>query len=103
MYMESKNVLSIGLEYPEVEDRFSQLAGELKQEVSPMLQAALVSISHVRAKVLRIAKCYPEFMVWAGDMRENSFVVTVWMNWMGDGDKEEKFISMALREGAVIS
>lgn len=103
MYMESKAGLSDTSAYPEIEDRLSQCMTELKNEVRRRLRGTTVSISQLRAAVSAIAKRYPEFVVWAGEVRGESYVVTIWTNWVGDGDNGEELVTMAIPKDTVIA
>ena len=99
MYVDSKTG---GSGYSEDEVRLTQLVTELEDEVQRLLSCS-VSISPVRAGVLAIAKRYPEFVVWAGEVRRNSYVVTIWANWVWDGDKVEKVVVVNIPKNTEVS
>lgn len=103
MYMESKSVLfGDSGQYGE-DGRLVTLMSEIRNNVSDMLRRPIISISHVRAVVSAIALRYPEFKVWAGEVQKNSYVVTIWMNWVGEGDKSEELVTVAIPKGTVIA
>lgn len=99
MYVDSKTG---GSGYSEEEVRLAQLMAELKEEVQRLLRCS-VSISPVRAGVSAIAKHYPEFVVWAGEVRWNFYVVTIWINWVGDGEKIEKVVVVDIPKNVGVS
>lgn len=101
--MESKSVLFGDSGQYEEDGRLVTLMSEIRNNVSDMLRRPIVSISHVRAIVSAIAKRYPEFQVWAGEVREATYVVTIWINWVGEGDKNEAQVAMAIPKDTVIA
>lgn len=103
MYMESQSISFDNSGHDDAEGRLATLVSEIRNNVSDMLRRPIVSISHVRTAVSAIAPRYPEFRVWAGDVHERTYVVTIWMNWVGDGNKSEELIAMAIPQDTVIA
>lgn len=100
MYMETKaglagHVVSVS--------RLGELVSKIEDAAKPAPSAKVFSIFHARAAVIAASRNYPEFRVWAGDMRGRNFVVTIWADWVGDNDKHEHLVDILIPAGMIVS
>lgn len=105
MYVESRSAI-IGTEprYADSRGQLQMLMSDIEKAVGRMSQAKVFSIFHARAAVMTVAREYKEFRVWAGDMHgPQTFVVTIWEDWVGVGDKREHFVKIHLPKGRIVS
>lgn len=102
MYIESKSS-TLGGESRRIDTQLQQLVSDIRAAVS-VSQAKVFSISHARAAVMAVARQYPDFRIWAGDMHgSKTFIVTIWADWVADNDKREHFVKIDLPEGMIVS
>lgn len=83
--------------------RLGELVSKIEDAAKPAPSAKVFSIFHARAAVIAASRNYPEFRVWAGDMRGRNFVVTIWENWVADGDKHEHLVNIFIPAGMIVS
>ncbi len=106
MYIESKSGMAGGeSKYADYgEARLKQLVSSIEDNLRPLSSAKFFSIFHARKIVMAVAREYSEFQVWAGDMHgRNTFVVTIWANWVGDNEKDIHHVPFTLSEGTKVS
>jgi hypothetical protein len=101
MYIESKSSMA---GQAVSSSKLDEVVSKIEDAVRPVSQAKVFSIFHARAAVMTVAREYKEFRVWAGDMHgPQTFVVTIWEDWVGVGDKREHFVKIHLPKGRIVS
>ena len=106
MYIESNSGMAGGeSRCIDSRNRLEELVSDIENTVNRILSHTKVfSVFHVRAAVVAVAREYREFQVWAGDMHgRNTFVVTIWANWVGDNEKDIHHVPFTLSEGTKMS